>query len=63
MGTGVGIEGDLLHGPTQPPGQMFFFNARIKHFHLLGAHFVIDIVDFGNHHGWIAGQTGFDADA
>jgi len=63
VSAGVGRKRQKFHRPSQSSGELLFFDSREKVFHLLGSHFVIDIVNFGNHHGRITGQIGFDTDA
>ena len=60
MGAGMGGQMQHLKGPSQGSGQLFFFQAREEHLHLLRALAVVEIVDPGDHHLRIAGQVRFD---
>ena len=59
----VGGEGEKLHGPSQTGRKLVFGDSREKLHHLLGAHFMGDVVDLGNHHGRVARESRLDGDA
>lgn len=63
VGAGMGCQGKKLHGPAQTAGKLFRLKSRIKILHLFGTHFMIKVIDFRNHYGWIAGQFRLDTDA
>src|SRR3990172_1729493 len=63
MGSRMGGQGHEFQCPTQAAGQLAFCNPREKILHLLASLGVVDIVNLGNHHGWITGKVWFDTDA